>query len=491
MQQWHRNATALGDLQAMSSLLKRFCQEDDGAVAVIIALMLFVLLGFAAAAIDMSYANSTRTELQVTASAAALAGVQQIMDDDDDGVDDTGQYRRGAVEYIYRNMVASRHGSVVQADCGTYDAGSKTVSGDNECSDVKVGFWNPSTRIFTPWDDAAWDPLTMVLDAVRVRAHRSQENANPLRLFLAPAVGLAEQDINVSATAWAQGYKLDFCMIALDPSASQSLHIEGNATIASDGCGICVNSNSPGGLWLNGTPNITVDAADVMVNASDYHIQGAASIFPSPTLDGGSCTDPLAGANPFAQQLADTSCAEGTQPATYNGGDFGSGPVHIAPGLHCGGIRFNATGDVVFDPGIHHIKNGMMIDRGNHNFYGEGVTFLIDNATIDFAGSQDVELSGGAVGAGNFLFYENPNGPHPTEEHIFRGDADAKYRGYFYAPSRDIKFVGNSFAGGTPPVCFALIANTFDFRGTSDLQLSADGCGGELEVNTATIRLVD
>ena len=64
----------------MISFLQRFSREEDGVVAMIIGLMLFVFLGFAAAAIDMSYGNSTRTKLQVTASAAALAGVQQITD---------------------------------------------------------------------------------------------------------------------------------------------------------------------------------------------------------------------------------------------------------------------------------------------------------------------------------------------------------------------------------------------------------------------------
>ncbi len=90
----------------MNLFLKRFSNEDDGATATIIALTLPVLLGFAAVAIDMSYANSTRTELQVTASAAALAGVQQIKLDKD-GTLLNDDWRKGAVEYAYRNMAAT------------------------------------------------------------------------------------------------------------------------------------------------------------------------------------------------------------------------------------------------------------------------------------------------------------------------------------------------------------------------------------------------
>jgi len=478
------------DFRTMNSFLMRFSRDENATIATIIALMLFAILGFAAAAIDMSYANSTRTELQVTASAAALAGVQQIVDDNEDGIDDTHQYRRGAVEYVYRNMAASKHGNVVQAACGTYDPASKTVSGDSECSDVKVGYWAPATRTFTPWDDPAWDPVTMALDAVRVRAHRSRDNANPLGLFLAPAVGLAEQDINVSAIAWAQGLSHEYCMIALDPSAPQSVHVEGEANITSDGCGICVNSNDPGGLWLNGQPIINVDTGEVTVNASDYHTEGAADIFPTPTLNGGACSDPYAGTNPFDTYFDDTTCAEGTSPTLYDGGAFSLGDVHVSPGLHCGGLTFKSEGHVVFEPGIHHIKNGTLLEEGNHTYFAGGVTFLIDNATVNFGGSQSNDLSAGADGS-PFLFYENPDGPHPTEDHIFRGDADADYEGIIYTPDRNVEFVGETLGGDTPPDCFAVIANKFHFTGTTDIMLNSDGCGGELEISSVTVRLVD
>ena len=69
----------------MNSFLKTFSHEEDGATAAIIALLLTVLLGFTAAALDMSYANATRTKLQVTASAAALSGVKRIEDGEDNG----------------------------------------------------------------------------------------------------------------------------------------------------------------------------------------------------------------------------------------------------------------------------------------------------------------------------------------------------------------------------------------------------------------------
>ncbi len=74
----------------MYSFLRRFHSDEDGAIAVMFAVFLFVLVGFAALAIDMGYTYATRTDLQVTASAAAHAGVQAITDADANGVDDKG-----------------------------------------------------------------------------------------------------------------------------------------------------------------------------------------------------------------------------------------------------------------------------------------------------------------------------------------------------------------------------------------------------------------
>lgn len=189
-------------------------RDRRGVVAVIVTIMLPVFIGFAALAIDMSYARWTRTELQHTASAAALAGVLDLTDAlDPAGVPDTDDYRKKAVEYAYKNMPEVRHGRVLETICGTYVTANETVTGSNECADVKAGNWNPATRTFTPWDEPfdplnnpdGFDPSTMDLDAVQVYTHRSQTNGNPLNLFLAAVVGLAQTDVNTQAVAWGTG----------------------------------------------------------------------------------------------------------------------------------------------------------------------------------------------------------------------------------------------------------------------------------------------
>ncbi len=55
-----------------------FCQQRKGAVVVMVAVTLVVLLGCAALAVDIGYLYVARAELQRTADAAALAGAQAL-----------------------------------------------------------------------------------------------------------------------------------------------------------------------------------------------------------------------------------------------------------------------------------------------------------------------------------------------------------------------------------------------------------------------------
>ena len=192
----------LGGIQRQYSALWR---DRDGVTAVFVAAMLPAMVALAALAIDMSYAYWTRTQLQHAASAAALAGVQEIVDEPANGQPDNDAYRKTAIEYAYKNMPEIRFGKVINSDCGTYDPATNTVAGSAECTEVKVGDWNPDTRTFTAWDNAAFNAATMELDAVRAVTRKAQVNGNPLNLFLGAAVGLAQTDITTVAIAFAAG----------------------------------------------------------------------------------------------------------------------------------------------------------------------------------------------------------------------------------------------------------------------------------------------
>ena len=55
-----------------------FCQQRKGTIIVMVAVMLVVLLGCVALAVDIGYLYVARAELQRAADAAALAGAQAM-----------------------------------------------------------------------------------------------------------------------------------------------------------------------------------------------------------------------------------------------------------------------------------------------------------------------------------------------------------------------------------------------------------------------------
>ena len=63
---------------AMKKITFPFVQKQKGAVAVLVALTLPVLVGAAALAVDLAYLHVVRNELQNDADAAALAGARKL-----------------------------------------------------------------------------------------------------------------------------------------------------------------------------------------------------------------------------------------------------------------------------------------------------------------------------------------------------------------------------------------------------------------------------
>lgn len=77
--------------------MKKLAKNEEGQVLVLFALVLVVLMGFAALTVDVGSMTLTKTKLQTAADAAALAGASELPDDS------TAEYT--AVEYAKKNGV--------------------------------------------------------------------------------------------------------------------------------------------------------------------------------------------------------------------------------------------------------------------------------------------------------------------------------------------------------------------------------------------------
>lgn len=155
---------------------------ERGNVAVVVALSLMVLLGFAALVIDVGNFWRVRGELQNAADAAALAGVRDL----------NGQSSQFTLARLSAQRIAALHAADstrVSLDLNL----SNTASGD-----IVLGHWNFSARSFTV-ADGLMPPYKV--NAVQVSTRRAARDGNPVHTFLAPLFGHSTQDIDTLAIA--------------------------------------------------------------------------------------------------------------------------------------------------------------------------------------------------------------------------------------------------------------------------------------------------
>ncbi|WP_160115950.1 pilus assembly protein TadG-related protein [Candidatus Halocynthiibacter alkanivorans] len=152
----------------MSNTVKtliRLLRDASGAVIVLVAVALPVFLLMLAWVIDIGLVRLTGHRLQITASAAALAGASQLPDNND--------VRTQALLYSGKNYAAINGHPVLKA------------------ADIETGNWDGSVFV------AGAKPK----NAVRATARRTNANENPLQSIFAMFAGINEFEISRSAVA--------------------------------------------------------------------------------------------------------------------------------------------------------------------------------------------------------------------------------------------------------------------------------------------------
>ncbi len=167
-----------------------------GVVAVQVAVMLIVLMGFAALTVDVGAMYNARGDLQRTADAAAL-GAASMLSAYDQG-DPLDLAREAAIKYAQRN--------------GVWGHGMKLDSS----SDIVFGRANYDAGA----NQFTFTPTTTAPDAIRIRVQMSENSTNgPFQLFFARVFG--KESVNLSAQATAIMVPRDIAVVA-DLSASHN-----------------------------------------------------------------------------------------------------------------------------------------------------------------------------------------------------------------------------------------------------------------------------
>jgi len=217
-----------------------YAKNRKGITIVMIALIMFLLLALLGMAVDIAQVYFAKTQLQVAADAAALAGAGVL-----DGSALTLQTpaRTSAWQFGCKNHAASNPKNVylVDADPQANDPSATEAqrcdnvpadlnNANNPNGDIVLGYWNPSlTPAFTPII-----PAGQIANAVRVVARRTGETPGmpAVRVFIGQIFRFLSTDPNYKG--WAFMSARASAIAAVPPRASAFIAMGNTACTASD-----------------------------------------------------------------------------------------------------------------------------------------------------------------------------------------------------------------------------------------------------------------
>ena len=397
---------------------------ESGQVLALTAISFGVLMGFLALALDMAQVLYAKRELQTAADAAALAG---------------------AIELSYCGGTA---GCAAMQTAVKQAARENGIAAPNLVLQCALGSSTGTTVQMNngPCALGAADPNQGNASYVEVAISKAQPT------YFAGMLGFPTLSINTRAEASLASSP--FCAYILNPTASNALLLNGNATLTAT-CGIIVDSTSSQAAVFNGNVSVTTKAVDV---AGGVLNNGNNSLNPAPTPHSSPLTDPLAG----LQMPSPGPCSYSNYVVN------GNSNVTLNPGTYCGGLILNGGQyTVTFNPGTY-VMTGNLIVNGGASLVGSGVTFSFSSGSLTMNGNSHVDLTAPATGTYAGMLYLQSATDSSTV--ILNGDTSSGWQGTFYAPDAQLTLNG----GNRSAAYTLLVVNTLTENGNDDFAIGSD-----------------
>jgi hypothetical protein len=315
---------------------------ERGSVAVLTALALTMLLGFAALVVDVGLSWAARAEAQTAADAAALAGASQLAGGPAGAVAAVRQYLDANVPGL-----ADRPADPNWPRNGTDDDGEVvcwTPPGPPPAPGAGCPPGSTALQVTTP-------PITVQYAFASVLGAA----ANPVKALAAATAG---------PLAAVPGLACGLCL--LDPIHSAALAVAGSGDVVVDGGGVAVDSSHPEAAILSAGGDVVADQIDV---AGGVVLSGSGEFIPPPTTGALPAPDPLA-ALPTPDALP-------SPPPCCFGRITVSTDRTLAPGVY---ERITVTDDatLTLDPGVYVLTElpGLVV-LGAGSVQGTGVTLYL------------------------------------------------------------------------------------------------------------------
>lgn len=358
-----------------------------GMVMVFVALLMPVIVGAMAMAVDAGVLYLQRRQAQSAADAAALAGAYSLYNGSNFSV------AQGAAA-----SVASRNGF--------------TLSGTNV---TQPG----ATQV-----------------AVTVAS-------NPPRFF-SSLWGRGSQSIAASATAQANSGSSattpysSSAVVLLNPSAPGSLSLAGSAQIKADD-----------GIQVNSRCTTAVDANNAGCSSSPIHMCGGYTTSSGGCLDGRLTTGVPSVGDPLASIPTPTDPGSGSNQDGCLKSYPGYGPCTLNPGQYTQSVSLGNGGTFTMNPGLYYFKGGAGLTVANGaTLTGNGVTIYMENGgTLSLQGGTTTTLTAptsSSNGAVQGLVYMQDRSC--TAAPNIANGTNVSLTGTFYTAGAPLNFAGGNIS---------------------------------------------
>lgn len=307
-------------------------------------------------------------------------------------------------------------------------------------------------------------------------------NANAVEVIVSQKQNLLFSSLFVSAaTISARSVALysntgtgKYCVLALDPTAADSVLVDNNAVLPNKNCGVAENSTSTKGLYLNNNAKIS---GPVAVKGG-YGLSNNASI-------SGAVTTGVTTADPYASVQATPSgeCTCQTSSGSNNV------KVNLTPGLFCNGLNFSNNATVTMAPGTYYIESKFAFQNNSVLNATGGVTIVIvGNEALNIGNNAQINITAPTSGAFAGLAIMGSRTGTSTVTQVFSNNTQLNITGAVYFPNQIVQFDNN--ASSNPNGCTQVIGREVVFQNNVNLSNNCAGTGVK-PIGASTIGLVE
>jgi hypothetical protein len=292
----------------------------------------------------------------------------------------------------------------------------------------------------------------------------------------------AAPTIRALATAASVPGAAEYCIVALDPSASAiGIEVSGSTNLDMGECSLIANSKHPNKAASNGTNSATGGQGSIVKAAS---LAAAGGVQESSNWDVDSY-DPYSTpvADPFSGKPIPTSsdCEVNVNASALNGNSPVTRPTSDAGKIVCINGSLTPKSNVMLQGGTYVINGtgGLTMNNTGASLSCTGCTIILTNFT-DRTRTGNVKITGGTLALSapttgtykGLALMQDPNATDTGQktQNQINGSNGAAIQGAIYIPNQSLLYNGG---GNLTSVCMQLVSKRIELSGSSKITASS------------------